>query len=104
MAYKNKSDLYKNQIARWIKIKIRAIEHKGTNCTHYGIAYPYPAMQFHHRNPSEKDAQWGKLRLMAWEKIVAELEKCDLVCANCHALIHSNEWPAERESNPQPTP
>lgn len=90
MAYKNKADLYKNQIQRWINIKRRAIAYKGGVCTICKIAYPYPAMQFHHRDVSTKDVSWTKLRLRSWHKITAELEKCDLVCANCHSIIHSN--------------
>lgn len=51
--------------------------------------YPYPAMHFHHRDGEMKDVSWTKLRLRSWDKIVLELDKCDLVCANCHAIIHS---------------
>ena len=104
MAYKDKADLYKNQIARWVKIKMRAVEYLGGSCKHCGGRFPYPAMQFHHRDPAEKDASWVKIRLRAWASITAELDKCDLLCANCHAIFHSPEWPAWRESNPQPTP
>lgn len=87
--YKNKADLYRNQVARWVRIKIKAVAHKGGLCSVCGGEFPHPAMQFHHRNPDEKDAQWTKLRLRSWDKIIKELDKCDLVCANCHSCIHS---------------
>lgn len=102
MAYAKKEDLYRNQVARWIKIKIRAIEHKGGACNMCGGRFPYPAMQFHHRDPREKDVHWTKLRLRAWSRIVEELSKCDLLCANCHSIVHSSEWPARGDSNTQP--
>lgn len=104
MAYRNKADLYRYQIARWTRIKIKAVAHKGGVCVACRVAYPYPAMQFHHRDPEQKDVQWVKLRLRSWEKIVAELDKCDLMCANCHAIHHCSDWPAHQESNPEPTP
>jgi hypothetical protein len=104
MAYRNKADLYAYQIARWTRIKIRAVAHKGGKCVACGVAYPHAAMQFHHRDPAEKDVEWGKLRLRAWAKILTELEKCDLMCANCHAIHHGGGWPAHQESNPEPTP
>jgi hypothetical protein len=45
------------------------------------------ALTFHHRDPSEKDfaisgTSW------AWDRIKKELDKCDLLCMNCHAERH----------------
>lgn len=102
MAHANKHDLYRAQVARWIRIKIKAVEYKGGSCRHCGGRFPYPAMHFHHRNPAEKDVNWTKLRLRSWDKIVAELDKCELLCANCHAVVHSSEWPVQQDSNLQP--
>jgi predicted HNH restriction endonuclease len=104
MGYRNKADLYRYQVARWTRIKIRAIAHKGGSCTVCHGTFLRPAMQFHQRDPKQKEVNWVKLRLRAWARIVEELDKCDLVCANCHAIIHSKEWPAHQESNPEPTP
>lgn len=90
MGYRNKADLYANQIARWIKIKKKAIEYKGSECMECKGTFPYPAMHFHHRSDEIKDVTWTKLRLRSWDKIVFELDKCDLLCANCHAIKHSS--------------
>ena len=88
MTYKDKKKMYEMQIQRWINIKIKAINLKGGMCCMCGYNKHYGALEFHHTDPSTKEKQWDKLRLCAWDKIVAELEKCILVCANCHREIH----------------
>ena len=45
-------------------------------------------MHFHHRDPTEKDVDWSKLKLRNWEKIEKELDKCDLYCSRCHTELH----------------
>jgi len=47
----------------------------------------WAAMQFHHID--KKDFTWNKLRPLNWERTQSELDKCVLLCANCHAIIHS---------------
>lgn len=73
----------------WLNKKLRAVEYKGGKCISCGYNKYFGALQFHHRDPSQKDAEWGKLRFRSWEKITLELDKCDLLCANCHAEAHS---------------
>lgn len=78
-------------IIRWKKTKIKAIEYKGCSCIDCGLTYPNissSVFDFHHLNPDEKDFDWGKLRLFSWDKIVAELDKCVLLCSNCHRIRH----------------
>lgn len=88
MAYKNKQDLYRNQVERWKKRKIEAITYKGGACSKCGYSKYYGALHFHHRDPSTKEASWNKIRLWPWDKVLTELDKCDLLCANCHAEEH----------------
>lgn len=78
---------------RWIKTKIKAIEYKGSkclDCTHSYPNQPYVIFDFHHRDPSKKDADWNKLKKRSWNKITQELDKCDLLCSNCHRIRHHN--------------
>ena len=42
---------------------------------------------FHHRDPSQKDFSISK-NAKSFEKCKQELDKCDLLCANCHRLRH----------------
>ncbi len=88
IAYANKKDLYKNQIKRWIDRKHKAISYLGGRCSSCGYDKFYGALEFHHKNPLEKDHEWGKLRLKSWDKVLAELDKCVLLCANCHREEH----------------
>jgi len=89
MPYSNKQDLYKHQIFRWRKIKEKAISYKGGKCAHCGYCNHPAAFQFHHVDPKQKDVSWVKLRLRSWDKIIFELDKCVLLCANCHSIVHS---------------
>ena len=69
------------------KIKLKAIEYKGGKCQKCGYNKCAGAMDFHHKNPIEKDftisSNSGK-----WENIKKELDKCDLLCKNCHSELH----------------
>lgn len=60
---------------------------KAVPCMDCGVQYPYWVMQFDHRDPAEKIEVVSKLaaRRVGWIKLEAEVAKCDVVCANCHA-------------------
>lgn len=48
-------------------------------------------LQFHHLNPSEKDFEihgGSKRNVESYKK---EIQKCEIVCANCHLKIHANK-------------
>lgn len=52
----------------------------------------------HHYDPSEKESLITRLVQMgtSWKKIVAEIEKCVCLCANCHRKVHKHEeWAAK---------
>ncbi len=78
-------------VERWVKKKLEAIEYKGGKCEDCSGVFPYPVFEFHHLDPTEKDVNWTKLRLRSKDKREAELDKCALLCANCHRLRHHNE-------------
>ena len=48
------------------------------------------ALHFHHRDPKSKKFNISKATDYSLNQVRAEMEKCDLVCANCHAKIHAN--------------
>lgn len=81
-------------IERWVNRKKESIKYKGSECIDCGKSYPsepYVIFDFHHLNPNEKDVDWGKLRLRSWNKIKNELDKCVLLCSNCHRKRHHND-------------
>ena len=78
-------------VERWIKKKIDSINYKGNKCVDCSLGYPeqpYVIFDFHHLNPLEKDVDWSKLRLKSDESIKKELDKCILLCSNCHRIRH----------------
>ena len=70
------------------KLKRKAVEYKGGECQECGYKKNYAALDFHHLNPKEKDVNWNTSRHWSWNRLVKELDKCVLVCHNCHAEIH----------------
>ena len=76
---------------RYIRMKLDAIKYKGGKCTKCGYDKCHAAMQFHHRDPSQKEFDWSYLRKRSVEAIRLELDKCDLVCCRCHVEIHFDE-------------
>lgn len=74
------------------KLKIMAVKYKGGACSICGYNKYVGAIDFHHINPEEKDFNFssgGYTR--SWEKIKIELDKCVLLCANCHREVHSKK-------------
>jgi 5-methylcytosine-specific restriction endonuclease McrA len=75
-------------IQGWIALKKRAIEYKGGECTHCGYDRYYGTLEFHHLDPLEKEHTWTTLRLHPWGAVKQELDKCVLLCSNCHREEH----------------
>lgn len=69
-------------------------------CSDCGGSYPWYVMEFDHRNPEDKIKPISSMTNSGWSNIRAELDKCDVVCANCHSVRthhrrHSSESPAD---------
>jgi hypothetical protein len=72
------------------RLKARAVQYMGTLCSGCHRGGPQAIFEFHHLDASEKEfgiTQDGVPR--RWEKIVAELAKCVMLCANCHREVHA---------------
>jgi hypothetical protein len=61
----------------------------GGACTKCGYSKCQDALEFHHVDPSVKEFHLGEARGYNIEKLRTELEKCILVCRNCHTEIHA---------------
>lgn len=73
------------------KVKQLALDYKGGKCSRCGYVKCLGALVFHHTtNDKEFNISlYGHCR--SWERVKAELDKCILVCTNCHAEIHETE-------------
>lgn len=60
----------------------------GQVCSRCGFDDPR-ALEFHHRNPEEKIASVASMLASGWERLMREVAKCDIICANCHAIEHA---------------
>jgi hypothetical protein len=78
-------------VKRRKNIKLKAVEYKGGCCEHCGFKSDYPDVyDFHHKDPTQKDfgiAKKGVTR--AWSKVQEELDKCIMLCSNCHRIEHA---------------
>lgn len=81
-----------------LQVRDEALAYKGGKCEHCGYDKYRGALEFHHRDPMQKDP--AGLRKYNRTKLFAELDKCVLLCANCHREEHARlrigdvaEWP-----------
>lgn len=74
-------------VIRLQNIKIKSIEYKGGKCYRCGYNKYFGALEFHHRDNLKKDFSISS-SCKNFENIKSELDKCDLVCANCHRELH----------------
>ena len=78
---KRQSELYK-------RYKQDAVEYKGGKCVRCGYKRCLASLDFHHTDPETKDSDWKKMRHRSFASTKSELDKCVLVCRNCHGEIH----------------
>ena len=67
-----------------------AVEYKGGKCEVCGYDRCIDALEFHHNDLNDKKfgiSEKGYTR--SWETVKAELEKCIMICANCHRELHA---------------
>ena len=93
-----KKTVEKNKKIRF-KYRKKLKDIKGSCCCLCGYSKCLAALQFHHIDPKNKkfgitEAIKSKIKVTKQE-ILEEIEKCILVCANCHFEIHSPDIGAE---------
>ncbi len=67
----------------------QCVEYLGGKCEICGLADNPISYDFHHNDPNEKDfALSGKALKYSWDRLKAELDKCQLLCAICHRKLH----------------
>ena len=81
-----------NTAIRRIRLKRKCVEYKGGKCSKCGkISDDDSIFDFHHLDPTQKEFELKKADIakMSWEIIKKELDKCILICSDCHRLEHS---------------
>jgi len=72
------------------KLKQQMVSYKGGKCVRCGYDKYVGALEFHHLDPNKKDFNLSHLKKYSFNKLITdELDKCILVCANCHREIHN---------------
>ena len=78
------------------KLKLKAVDYKGGKCEICGYDKNLSALEFHHVNPESKEfAVSVDGYKYSWERNQKELDKCILVCSNCHRELHNPQQTKE---------
>ena len=89
--YADRAESNKRAVAkRRKKVRQMALDHLGAQCQICGYNRCMNALDFHHKDSSTKEfglSQDGLTR--SWERVKREVEKCVLICSNCHREIHA---------------
>jgi len=100
------TEFYKQKCGKWkckkcnseavqrrrYKLKENAVKYKGGKCEICGYDKCIDALEFHHLNPEEKDFGISSSGYtLSWDKVKTELDKCIMVCSNCHREIHAEQ-------------
>lgn len=78
----------KDEVRRRTEKKQKAVDYLGGHCWDCGESYPLCVYDFHHIDPKTKDISPAKALSQTWDRLILELDKCALLCANCHRQRH----------------
>lgn len=85
-------------ILRWAK-RYRAVQELGGKCIRCGETNIFK-LDFHHKDPKEKDFGISQLSQHAtWDTLKNEIDKCILLCRNCHTEFHMEETEKKYNDN-----
>ena len=86
----NRKKLDVEQVARRRKkVREKAIEYKGGKCEFCGYSSCNAALEFHHIDATTKKFELSISNMgTAWSTLKLEIDKCLLLCANCHREEH----------------
>lgn len=88
----NKEKIYKRQEEKRKANKQKAVEFMGGKCADCGYVSEHnEVFDFHHKDAAEKEYFPARIMSYPWTTIQYELEKCIMLCANCHRIRHAKE-------------
>ena len=76
------------------KTKQKIIDGFGGKCCRCGYNEYIGGLDLHHTNvlPKEFSISAALRKQIPWIKMVVEVKKCIMLCANCHRELHGNIW------------
>ena len=96
--YRNRESRYENKITRGRRLKAKVINLMGGKCSNKSCGLKYNGknacvFQVHHKDPSKKLFVVNTRTLInySWKKILKEIKKCKLLCANCYFIIEKKD-------------
>lgn len=88
--HKNKDKISIQDHKRYLERRIWFNNYKNTLKCYTCEENHRACIEFHHRDPSKK--KYNIAEMVIWgiskEKILKEIKKCDILCANCHKKLH----------------
>ncbi len=88
--YTDRAQYLKRAVAKRRKqIKAMVVEYKGGKCIICGYKKCIEALDLHHLDKTKKKfGISGQGLTRSWESVKKEVDKCILICANCHRELH----------------
>lgn len=65
------------------------VEYKGKKCIVCQYSNCIEALTFHHLDPSKKEFTLSGSHTLKWPRLLAEVDKCVLLCTRCHMEVHA---------------
>lgn len=86
---------------RRLAMKLRCLQYLGGKCDICGYSKCHEALAFHHKDPSMKEFILSRKYTWCWERLQIELNKCRLLCFNCHIELHAGIHATNRNLLPK---
>jgi len=97
--HRNRKARYESKVDRGHRLKVKIINLMGGKCSNPKCNLKYNGknaciFQVHHIDPSKKEFAINTRTLInySWNKILKEIKKCCLLCANCHFIKENEEY------------
>jgi DNA-binding CsgD family transcriptional regulator len=91
--FKTKDELRDKQYEKhrqWrLNIKIKCLKYLGGKCSKCGYNRCVGALDLHHKDSNEKEFGISGGNLKSFDKLIPELNKCEVLCSNCHREYHN---------------
>jgi len=86
-------DRHPDEKSHWVTVHKRKkkkalVEYKGGRCEMCNYDKCFAALDFHHKNPDKKDFNVSSKKSLTLERLKKEVDKCIMLCKNCHTEIH----------------